>query len=369
MPMGDLQKNNMLYFLLDSWDDRVFVEGASYPAGHFAVSIMNIPDEALKQMLDCYEPLTLFAGLILEDEIQRAKEFVLQAKTAARKLIDQLWQQEPFLYMDKSAELRQIDTLFSEKAMDDLAGEVSSLREYLLDYVRSLAGTPWGIFSFVCAARYFEQGYIRRVKSRCETAFALAAEDCFNGESFKSDLREVQERSVQPFSVSPNVRSTYVFARNPKKEKELVFVSRNIFERIADFYSWDLFTGMHHGHAPCRCLNCGKYFLTETKHRVMYCDSISPDNPKYTCRQQGARLHQAEQNKNHPVYRIFRTRTNTIRKHWERGKISEALKKAATQVAEEHRDHALFNNNYAATQYAEDMKQERVYEEARKRLR
>lgn len=368
MPMGDLQKNNMLYFLLDSWDDRVFMEGASYPAGHFAVSIMNISDDDLKQMLDCYEPLALFAGLILENEIQRAKEFVPQVKAAAENLIDLLWQQEPFLHMNKSVELRQIDTLFSERAIDDLAGVAPSLREYVLDYTRALAGTPWGIFSFVCAARYFEEGYIRRVKSRCETAFALAAEDCFNSDRFKTDLREVQERSVQPFSVSPNVRSTYVFARNPKKEKELVFVNRNIFERIVDFYSWDLFNGMHHGHAPCRCLYCGKYFLTETKHRVMYCDSISPDNPKYTCRQQGARLHQAEQNKNHPIYRIFRTRTNTIRKHWERGKISEEFKKAAIQIAEEHRDYALFNNNYAATQYAEDMKQERVYEEARKRL-
>lgn len=369
MPMGDQQKNNLLYLLLDTWDDRVFMEGTSFPAGYFATAIMNISDDALKQMLDCYEPLTLFAGLILENKIQRVKEFVPQAKAAALKLIDLLWQQEPFLHMDKAAELRQIDTLFSEKAMDDIAGKVPSLREYVLNYVRALAGTPWGIFSFVCAARYFENGYIRRVKSRCETAFALAAVDCFNSDDFMNDLREVQERSVQPFSVSPHVRSTYVFARNPKKEKELVFVNRSIFEHIVDFYAYDLFNGMHHGHAPCRCRHCKKYFLTENKHRVIYCNGISPEDPRYTCRQKGAAIHQKEEDKNHPIKRIYRTRTNTIRKHWERGKITEAFKKAALQLAEEHKDDALFDNNYAATQYAADMTQERLYEEVRRRLK
>ena len=34
-----------------------------------------------------------------------------------------------------------------------------------------------------------------------------------------------------------------------------------------------------------------------------------------TCRQYGAMMRQKEQNKQHPVYRLFTTRTNTIRKH------------------------------------------------------
>ena len=369
MPMGDQQKNNLLYFVLDTWSDRVFMEGASYPAGYFAASTLNTSEEALKQMMDCYEPLTLFTGLILEDEIQRAKEFVPQTRAAAEKLINLLWEQEPFLRMDKTAELQSVDALISEKAIDDFSGPVPSLREYVLDYLRALAGTLWGLFTFVCVGRYFESGYIRRVKSRCETAFAIAAIECFNGDEFKTDLQEVQERSVQRFSVSPNVRTTNVFARNPKKEKEMVFVSRNIFERIIDFYSWDLFNGMHHGHAPCRCRHCKKYFLTETKHRVLYCDGISPEDSRYTCRQKGAAVHQKEADKNHPVKRIYKTRTNTIRQHWRRGKITKEFEEIALRIAEEHRDDALFDNEYAAAQYARDMAQAQLYEEVRRHMK
>ena len=79
-------------------------------------------------------------------------------------------------------------------------------------------------------------------------------------------------------------------------------------------------------------------------------------------------MHQKEKNKEHPIYHIFSTRTNTIRKHHQRGKISDELREAALYVAESFRDKALMDNDYAANGYEQDMKQDHVYEEARKRL-
>ena len=87
-----------------------------------------------------------------------------------------------------------------------------------------------------------------------------------------------------------------------------------------------------------------------------------------TCRQYGAMMRQKEQNKQHPIYRLFSTRTNTIRKHHERGKISDELREQALALAEELRDKALLDNDYAAIGYAQDMEQERIYAEAKKRL-
>ena len=87
-----------------------------------------------------------------------------------------------------------------------------------------------------------------------------------------------------------------------------------------------------------------------------------------TCRQYGAMMRQKEQNKQHPIYRLFSTRTNTIRKHHERGKISDELREQALALAEELRDKALLDNDYAATGYAQDMEHERIYAEAKKRL-
>lgn len=60
----------------------------------------------------------------------------------------------------------------------------------------------------------------------------------------------------------PELTSTYVLARSPKNEKEMVFVERVSFLRLTDFYTYDLLNGLHHGHAPSQCLGCGRYFLT-----------------------------------------------------------------------------------------------------------
>ena len=79
-------------------------------------------------------------------------------------------------------------------------------------------------------------------------------------------------------------------------------------------------------------------------------------------------MRQKEQNKQHPIYRLFSTRTNTIRKHHERGKISDELREQALLLAEELRDRALLDNDYAATGYEQDMEQEAIYTEAKKRL-
>ena len=175
--------------------------------------------------------------------------------------------------------------------------------------------------------------------------------------------------NMEPFTVYPELSSTYVFARSPKNEKEMVFVERVIFPRLTDFYTYDLMNGLHHGHAPSQCQGCGRYFLTTNGHIPKYCDGVAPQDNRYTCRQYGAMMHQKEQNKQHPVYRLFNTRTGTIRKHHQRGKISDDLRREALYLAERYRDKALMDNDYAADGYAWDMELEHIYAEAEKRLK
>lgn len=127
--------------------------------------------------------------------------------------------------------------------------------------------------------------------------------------------------------------------------------------------------GLHHGHAPSQCQGCGRYFLTTNGHIPKYCDGIALQDSRYTCRQYGAMMHQKEQNKQHPVYRLFNTRTGTIRKHHQRGKISDDLRREALYLAGSYRDKALMDNDYAADGYARDMELEHIYTEAEKRLK
>ena len=196
----------------------------------------------------------------------------------------------------------------------------------------------------------------------------MAAHDCFNSEWFWDMMRDLPVPDVEPFTITPDLRSSYVFARHPKQEKETVFVNRYFFDHAISFYIFDLMNGLQHSHAPSRCCGCGTYFLTTNGHMPKYCDGIAPQDPRMTCRQYGAMMRQKEQNKQHPVYRLFTTRTNTIRKHHQRGKISDELRNEALYVAESLRDKALMDNDYAASDYAHDMEQEAIYAQARARL-
>ena len=235
-------------------------------------------------------------------------------------------------------------------------------------YLVASFSIPLGIQHFAVSARYFEEGYLRRLKKRTETFFAMAAHDCFNSEWFWNTMCDLPVPDVEPFTITPDLRSSYVFARHPKQEKETVFVNRYFFEHVISFYIFDLMNGLQHGHAPSRCCGCGTYFLTTNGHMPKYCDGIAPQDPRMTCRQYGAMMRQKEQNKQHPVYRLFTTRTNTIRKHHQRGKISDELRNEALYVAESLRDKALMDNDYAANGYAKDMEQEALYEQAKQRL-
>lgn len=190
---------------------------------------------------------------------------------------------------------------------------------------------------------------------------AVATHDCFHSEEFWKQLHELGRMDIEPFSVEPRMESTYVFAHNPKNEKKMVFVNRLRFDSLMDFYVFDLLNGLHHGHAPSQCRNCGKYFLTTTGHTPKYCDGIAPQDPRLTCRQYGAKHGDKESNRNHPIYTLFSTRTSTIRKHAERGKIDQALKDEALKAATELRENAFMDSEYAADGYKRDMELDAIY--------
>ena len=259
-------------------------------------------------------------------------------------LAKEVWRYPPFCYSDLEKELHRIDVLFDDSVLSKIRTPNSEFQQEFLLFCAAITRISMAILHFIAAGRFFELDYLRHLKKRNETYFAVAAHDCFRSKEFWDELRELQNWDVEQFSVHPELTSTYVFARSPKNEKELVFVERISFLRLIDFYTYDLLNGLQHGHAPSQCLGCGRYFLTTNGHIPKYCDGIAPQDDRYTCRQYGAMMQQKEQNKQHPVYRLFNPRTGTIRKHHQRGKISDELRHEALYLAESYRDKALKEN-------------------------
>ena len=368
MTMGAFQRNHLLSHTIDVWKDTVFFNDRPYPAGSFAAAILNVDDCELVSLAN----YTLLFGQLLQewDESGGADTDRLRQEIHERALVllDKLWTYLPFSLLDKSVEVETIETLLSDDLALHAAKHGTKEHDFFARYMAALGAAPWGILHFTWAAWYFENQYLRRLKKRNENYFAVAAHDCFNSEAFREHMTIPNDQPIQAFRLAPVANATYVFARDPGDRESLLFVRRLIFDKVVDFYTYDLFNGMSCGHAPSRCMGCGRYFLTTTGHTPKYCDGRAPQNPKYTCREYGASLRQKEQNAQHPVYRIFKTRTNTIRKHHERGKISDALRVAALEAAEKHRDEALLDSDYAAGGYTRDMAQDAIYEEARRKL-
>ncbi len=50
-PLGSGQTSNLLNFTIDIWEDKVFFSEREYPAGYFAMSVMNRTKEENTELL------------------------------------------------------------------------------------------------------------------------------------------------------------------------------------------------------------------------------------------------------------------------------------------------------------------------------
>ncbi len=368
MPLGIRQNNNLQHITLDIWKDQVFLNEKSYPAGYFAANILNQKQETFYSLIHYGGAISYEVEALMKANRDAFAKLLPQVRTDVSALLDILWTYPPYCFLDRSGEQEVLDKVFCESMVDVLMDTESPYWDFFIRYLTAAFTIPLGIYHFVVAADYFERGYLSRLKERNETFFAIAAHDCFASDDFWHVMEALPMPEIEKFTVSPVMESSYVFARNPNQKEKMVFVQRVRFHSIMQLYCFDLMNGLHHGHAPCVCQNCEHYFLTRNGHRPKYCGGMAPQDSRLTCRQYGAMMHQKEQNKQHPVYRLFSTRTNTIRKHHQRGKISDELRREALYLAETYRDRALMDNDYAAGDYVHDMEQETLYAQARARL-
>lgn len=368
MPLGIRQNNNLQHITLDIWKDQVFLNEKSYPAGYFAANILNQKQETFYSLIHYGGAISYEVEALMKANRDAFAKLLPQVRTDVSALLDILWTYPPYCFLDRSGEQEVLDKVFCESMVDVLMDTESPYWDFFIRYLTAAFAIPLGIYHFVVAADYFERGYLSRLKERNETFFAIAAHDCFASDDFWHVMEALPMPEIEKFTVSSVMESSYVFARNPNQKEKMVFVQRVRFHSIMQLYCFDLMNGLHHGHAPCVCQNCEHYFLTRNGHRPKYCGGMAPQDSRLTCRQYGAMMHQKEQNKQHPVYRLFSTRTNTIRKHHQRGKISDELRREALYLAETYRDRALMDNDYAAGDYVHDMEQETLYAQARARL-
>ena len=350
MKIGTDQYNTFDTMTMDCWNDRVYYEGKEFPAGQFAAEILNFAGEIHDPLLERITVLTALVDDLSTAEKSKRHDIAAQLKPLLHDTVSWLYTCPPFCYCEEQRAYEALEHALSEERLDrDYEEEEAHLPYLALSFCEPILRILVAIYNFCLLIRAFEKKYLRRAKRRNADAFAKAAHECFDeDDSFLILLEQMPFGGVEEFFSYPRVITGFKYFQDENDEEKWKTAQRVICRRTIDFYVFDLVNGLHHGHAPSQCQGCGRYFLTTNGHIPKYCDGVAPQDSRYTCRQYGAMMHQKEQNKQHPVYRLFNTRTDTIRKHHWRGKISDELRQEALCLAGNYRDKALMNNDYAA---------------------
>jgi len=400
--MASQHKLSIGCFTADFRGNKVIVGGKVFPAGFFFCNSLNEywreapkgehskPDGGwliANRLIFTHQPMwSVEDNLVLGylDEAEAAKlheniQYILKIIVKAR----------PFKYLDVQAEKERCEALFGpesvrrinqylqEKAQHTLHSdsywlpgnqlpheEISRIAEeenHLQDFVSTLDFyNKLGLD--MNAARDFGKGFAEQLLSlerRDESHLVWLAMECMKQVPFGG--------WNQPFrkTLSPEVE----YVATPKKPRSGNYVvgKRMTFTGFLDFLVADFFEGLHVGHYPQRCENCGRYYLRTNARVQKYCTYTDPNDPlKRSCQAVAAAKGRKakERYADHPIKSVCESRLKVIRIQLKRGKITEEQAKATKRIAQEQRDKALEDTVYANTLYLREMEQNSIYEAA-----
>ena len=376
-------------FAIDFTDKDTYIGGQAFPKGYFTVAVLNYGKETVTKLLYagavCYQAMgDMLHGAFRMDRFDSLRDAVFEIQSTLAKL-------EPFRCLDVLAEEKDLREVFSEDAKQVLAGyyammesenpteaqllqgNVGAIAEkVILEVLRSYSYFCMDIANFSTAIMNLETMKLRDLKTRNEASFAKACDEFFSDPEIREALYALQPaHGMAGFSLSPDTRMEMIVVPNPNQEGAMMFARRLRFCRIMDFLVTDFFEGLHAGHSPRQCRNCGRFFhMTSGRHQI-YCDGLAPNDPKKrSCRTFAARSNRLEREKatDHPALAMYRTRLNTINKHLQRGKIDPEFAENAKEIAEECKTKACSSVKYFNEHYASDISLVGVYRAAEKAL-
>ena len=117
MPLGIQQNNDFTQFTMDVWNDKIFYQEQEFPAGFMAMSILNIPEEELPELIQAGGAPTFLFPVVVQGSDEEAAAVFPQLRERILYLTELLWKYPPFCYNDYEKEMRRINILFDESAL------------------------------------------------------------------------------------------------------------------------------------------------------------------------------------------------------------------------------------------------------------
>jgi hypothetical protein len=386
-------KRNIGCFTADFRDKKVAVGGKAFHAGFFFMNAQNeydreAPDGGnsspkgnwliMSRLISVHQSMwNVQDGLLLGvlDEAEAAKlheqiQYILNVIAKAR----------PFRYLDLEAERERCDALFGAESVRRINVHLQEKAQHTLqtdrhpnhDEILRIAGEEKHLQDYVTALDFynkigydmnaaldFGRGFIKRLSTlekRDENHLIQLAMACM------AEVPFGRWNNAYQTTLAPNVE----YIALPKKPKggNYVVGKRMTFTRFLDFLVADFFEGLHAGHYPQQCENCGRYYLKTNARHQKYCTGVDPNDPKHrTCQAVAAAKGREakELAADHPIKYAYENRLKSIRTHVKRDKISEDDAARAAAVALERMQRALWDNVYANGDYKTEIKQPSIY--------
>ena len=365
-------------------DDRVHMGGKSYPAGTFAVQLLNqyykndtAARIAVFRQSNWNVQEQLCAGYLNETDFIKAGKEILTILQTLPKL-------KPFSSLNIAAERQRIAELFTE-----------SNAAALSDYLRRRAVVTKmdeGSIGLGVFPPEYDKALFKNAETMCATVlrtlrfYDTIPEDMRKAfEQFKKfascvdeadrfDERHLLPIATEIFGSNPlPLHTEYIALPKRRNSRILVTARRMVFESYYSFALTDFFEGLHHGHYPRQCEVCKQYFLMQSARRQKYCTyGMAPElyhGEKISCRRYAIIQGKAERAKDNPLKAAYDRRCSAIRSEKSRGTISAEFAQVAQELAKRRLERAEEDDTYAKANYFTDLERTKLYADTDKRMK
>ena len=373
------------FFTADYRDGRVIFGGKHYPAGMFAVHLLNqfyINDTAARIAV-FRDSLNFHILRRLQDGYLNISDFV---KTGANTLqsFKSLPKLKPFDGVNAEEIRSTVGTLFTEQIGQEICEYFAAKTKLsLLPQDEIAAGTAERIKRMADFSATEEK--ITEIQSILRF-FDTLSEDLIDahGKLIKfceriDEAERLDEAHLLPLALKVfgehhfTQSGKYIAVKKNAKSVNAALAKRLNFDSYYSLILTDFFEGLHYGHYPRRCEICGKYFLMQSARRQKYCSyGIAPElyrGNKISCRKYAAVLNRKEKAENDPIAAIYNRRCAAIRTECGRGTIKTEFAETAKRLAKEHKLRAQTDDRYAKEEYRKDMSREALYAETDRKMK
>ena len=371
------------FFTADYRDGQVHIGGKTYPAGYFAVHLLNQYHEndtaariGVYAVQNDHLHDTLSKGYMDKDDFLEVGERLLLIHRALPWLM-------PFKFLDTNGERDRLTELFAEKTYDMVQQYYGCKAEvYSMNWEQSwLDRVPE---SYNEEFMTLTEGLLQQIISAIEFYNKLSddMDKVFHAlKGFVSNLEDADrfdEEHLLPLALDCfgknvfSVKTEYVGIKKSPRSKLCTVARRLYFDSYLGFILTDFFEGLHYGHYPKRCQVCKQYFLMSSARKQIYCDGLSGyeyNGKELTCRQYAALIGQKELAEAHPVVDIYRRRCSCIRAEQSKGTITKEFATMAKEIAKELKTKVIQGKGYTIQDFERDMTRERLYALTDQRLK